>query len=217
MDRKAWIILSICGLLLALNFYYKPEPPQPAPITNQPEASDTNNISETTKNGNVDDVVSTPKGKLFNEAPVPAVGENIETLTSKDKDGNNVVEFAISSSGGGIKTATLVDQFAVGSNTEKVVLNMHSPATIGSICDGPDDFADLYYTIVKDNGSIYCEATTPEGLKITKKWSLDQESDQPGAQWTINLTITLTNNGQARVQLSNFSLYAGSAPGLYRS
>jgi hypothetical protein len=58
MDRKAWIILSICGLLLALNFYYKPEPPQPAPITNQPEASDTNNISETTKNGNVDDTDS---------------------------------------------------------------------------------------------------------------------------------------------------------------
>jgi hypothetical protein len=37
MDRKAWIILTICGILLALNFYYKPEPPQPAPVTTQPE------------------------------------------------------------------------------------------------------------------------------------------------------------------------------------
>ncbi len=217
MDRKAWIILSICGLLLALNFYYKPEPVKPAPVTTSPEALDNDGSSVDEKSTPVNSANSVPKGELFNETSIPSVGENIETLTSKNKDGNQVVEFAISSSGGGIKTATLLDQFAVGSDTEKVVLNMHSPATIGSICDGPDDFSGLYYNLVKDKDAIYCQATTTEGLKITKKWSLDQDLEEPGAPWTINLTITIANEGQERVQLSEYSLYAGSASPLHPS
>ena len=217
MDRKAWIILTICGILLALNFYYKPEPPQPAPVTTQPENGGQSSTADDNKSSSGMGSAAAPQGELFNEPPVPAVGENIETLTSKNEDGEDVVEFAISSSGGGIKTATLLGQYAVGSDTEKVVLNMHSPATIGSICEGPDDFADLYYDLVKEKDAIYCQATTPRGLKITKKWSLEQELDKPGAPWSIDLTITIINNGQSSVRLSDYSLFAGSSSPLHPS
>ena len=31
MDRKGWIILTICAVLLALNFFYMPEKPSAVP------------------------------------------------------------------------------------------------------------------------------------------------------------------------------------------
>ena len=164
MDRKAWIILTICGILLALNFYYKPEPPQ-RQLRSAPNQKTRGQAPQLTATKVLLgwSQQQRPQGELFNEPPVPAVGENIETLTSKNKDGEDVVEFAISSSGGGIKTATLLGQYAVGSDTEKVVLNMHSPATIGSICEGPDDFTDLYYDLVKERGRDLLSSNHPRG------------------------------------------------------
>jgi hypothetical protein len=87
MDRKAWIILTICGILLALNFYYKPEPPQPAPVTTQPENGGQSSTANDNKSATGVESAAAPQGELFNEPPVPAVGENIETLTSKNEDG----------------------------------------------------------------------------------------------------------------------------------
>ena len=216
MDRKAWIILTLCGILLALNFYYKPEPPKPMPVeTDSTEVDSANTPSSTTDFG--DTSVVAPKGKagMIAEPPVESVGDNIETLTTRNEDGEKVVEFAITSRGGGIKTATMLNQFAVGSKTEKVVLNQHAQAPIGAVCDGPGDFLALDYNLVKDGDSIYCEVTTSDGLKITKKWALKEDRTKPGAPWQINLTITIINKGQGNAKLSNYSLFSGSAAPLH--
>jgi YidC/Oxa1 family membrane protein insertase len=225
MDRKAWIILTLCGILLALNFYYRPEPPKTAPV--QAESSDSSNNSQNgsaVNEGPADKVAITGGGGLVVEPPVESVGENIETLVTKNKEGEAEVEFAITSHGGGIKTATMLNQLAVGSSMERVVLNHHSPAPIGAICDSPDDFLTLYYDIVGvdhdedgKNDAIFCEATTPDGLKITKKWAIEQDSEKAGAPWRIALTITITNTGKGNSQLSNYSLFAGSASPLHPS
>jgi len=227
MDRKAWIILTLCAILLALNFYYRPEAPKSAPVeTESTEPSDATGVKPDSSI-NAEDALKPPsnvRGGLIAEPPVESVGENIETLTSKNKNGEQEVEFAITSHGGGIKTATLINQLAVGSITEKVVLNQHSQAPIGAICDSPDDFLTLYYDLVPvdydgddKNDALFCEATTPEGLKITKKWSLEEDPEKPGASWAINLTITITNTGISSTQLANYSLFTGSASPLHPS
>lgn len=219
MDRKAWIILTICGILLALNFYYRPEPPKPTPVESGDSSpalgeSSTSPASANDSGAPYAGTTNTGNG-LVNEPPVEAVGENIETLTTYNAEGQPEVEFAITSHGGGIKTATMLNQLAVGATSEKVVLNEYSPAPIGSICHSPDGFLNLYYDIVKEGDAIFCQATTPEGVQITKKWALVQNNEKPGAPWSINLTITMTNQGKGKVILPNFSLFAGCASPLH--
>ena len=208
----------MCGILLALNFYYRPEPPKPAPV----DSGDSSAVSESTTSPLSSQETSAPKdgveikgNGLVTQAPVEAIGENIETLTTYNAEGQPEVEFAITSHGGGIKTATMLNQLAVGATSKKVILNEHSPAPIGSICHSPDGYLNLYYDIVKDGNAIFCQATTPDGVQITKKWALVQDDEKPGAPWSINLTITMTNQGKGMVILPNFSLFAGSASPLH--
>ncbi len=224
MDRKGWIILAICGILLALNFAFKPEPKKPDPAvadkkeqpTGDNTTTDKTNPESSDKSDSGDaSTAGSGKGGMVKEPLVETVGENIELLTTTDKDGKEIVEFAITSHGGGIKTAALLKQFAVGSRTEKVVLNQHAPAPIGAICEGPDDYITLYHNLKVKDGAIYCEATTPAGLKITKKWSLEQDSKSAGAPWMLKLVVTFTNNGKASAKLGNYSIFTGSATPLH--
>ncbi len=213
MDRKGWIILTICTVLLALNFYFRPAPPekQTPDRKNQP--------AQQAGTAKPDTTPGTPpaapaQSGLLDEPPVEKIGENLETLTTTGKNGR-IAQFTFTSHGGGIKTATMLSQHAVGSDTEKVTLNAHSPAPVGALCEGQDGYLGLYYNLVKENNAIYCEATTPAGLKIAKKWSLEQDKDKPGAPWRLNLDITITNTGKTGAKLSSYSLFAGSATPLH--
>ncbi|MCP5537082.1 MAG: membrane protein insertase YidC [Akkermansiaceae bacterium] len=222
MDRKGWIILTICGILLALNFYFRPEPPKKdTPAADQteqtanPDGASTPAGAATPGADGATPPTGKGKGGLVKEPPVETVGENIEYLTTKNKKGQEVARFAISSHGGGIKTATMLNQMAVGSTTEKVVLNQHSPAPIGTICSGPDEYLTSYYDLVTGDNAVFCEATTPDGLKITKKWSLVQDENLAGAPWMLKLDITIVNTGTGIANLANYSLYAGAASPLH--
>lgn len=225
MDRKAWIILTMCGILLALNFYYRPEAPKPVPGQSEPTESVEINKNELAENANAGETKpGNEVGSMVATPPVESIGENIETLTTKNKNGKPEVKIAITSHGGGVKTATMLNQLAVGSSMENVVINQHAPAPIGAICDSPDDFLALYYQVVGvdqngdgENEAVFCEATTPDGLKITKKWALEEDPKRAGSPWSLNLTITITNTGKGNSQLSNYSLFAGSASPLHPS
>ena len=124
MDRKGWIILAICGILIALNVYFRPEPPKDT-ATQAPAESPASETTGTPAADGVATADSPPtdtsgRGSLVDEPPVEPVGENLESLTSTQK-GKDAVEFTFTSRGGGIKTATMLNQFAVGSETEKVI------------------------------------------------------------------------------------------------
>ena len=221
MDRKGWIILAICGILLSLNFYFKPEPKKvDPPATDKKEQPANPDGSAPATDGTPNATPNTPAtgtegGGMVDDPPLVVIDE-VELLTTTDKDNKGVVEFAISSHGGGVKTATLLNQLAVGSATEKVILNQHAPAPIGAICDGPDDYLALYYDIEKKaDGSILCGTTTPAGLQIRKKWSLEQDKEKSGAPWMLKLDVTFVNTGKANASLSNYSLFAGSASPLH--
>ncbi len=188
MDRKAWIILTVCGILLALNFYFRPTPPSPAGPSAKDDKEQTSGDTPAPPATGADKpsgLAPTGGSGLVAEPHIESVGENTEGLTSKDDKGEDVVEFTFTSHGGGIKTAELLNQFAVGSHTQNVLLNKNAPAPIGAIFRGPDEPLGLYYTLVEKNGNIYCQNNPDHlsGLQITKLWSLEQDKSQPGAPW----------------------------------
>ncbi len=220
MDRKAWIILTVCGILLAVNFYFKPTPPPPAgPAAkdNKEQTPDGTPTAPATEASKPAGQGATGSAGLITEPHIESVGENTEGLTSTDAKGQDIVEFTFTSHGGGIKTAELLNQFAVGSHTQNVLLNKNAPAPIGAIFRGPDEPLGLYYTLVEKNGNIYCQNNPDHlsGLQITKLWSLEQDKSQPGAPWRLNLKLTFLNKGQGTVDLAKYSLFTGSATPLH--
>jgi len=213
MDRKGWTILIICGILLALNFAFMPQKPQPTETTPQQKES---TAASTPEAAATDTQPEINQPGLTRESHIPEVGEKTATLTSQ-KDGKNQVLFTFTSNGGGIKTAELLNQMAIGSSTEHIVLNTNSPAPIGAIGEGADEFLALHYKLIEQEkeNAIYAEATTPAGLKITKRWSLEENLELPGAPWRLNLKITFTNQSKATTNLSHYSLFTGSATPLH--
>jgi len=213
MDRKGWIILVVCGILLALNFAFMPKAPQPTETTPAQTEPATTEPATTAESSAPPEEIKTG---LVREPKADDVKEQFAFLTSKKGD-KDEVKFTFTSKGGGIKTAELLSQMAIGSSTEHIILNTNTPAPIGAIGEGSDEFLALNYTLIekKAENAVYCEATTASGLKITKKWSLEEDLELPGAPWRLNLKITFTNTGKATANLSHYSLFAGTATPLH--
>jgi len=216
MDRKGWIILIVAGILLALNFAFMQ--PSPKPEAEKPKTSEkeveTVKGDATEKSEKPD--ADTQRPGMVREPIATGVEEAFAFLTSQNK-GKDEVKFTFTSKGGGIKFVELLNQMAVGSKTEHIILNAQSPAPIGAITEGADEFMGLDYKLVhqKEENAVYCEATTASGLKIIKRWSLIKESDLQSAPWRLDLKITFTNNGKSTTNLSRYSLFAGTATPLH--
>ena len=209
MDRKGWIILTICGILLAANYYYMPK--KPAPLPDEPNKENVEDTGSAKENASPED---SPSAELLSEPSIPKVGEKTATLTSS-KDGEDYVKFNFSSVGGGISSATLLKQMEVGSKTEQVILNKNAPAPIGALTEGPDDFLAAHYILKEKDGAIFCQHTTASGLEIIKRWSLEEDPDAPGAPWRLVLKMTLKNTSKASINLSNYSIFTGSSTPLH--
>ncbi len=215
MDRKGWIILAICSVLLALNWHFRPTPPKQDPSSQpdakeQPAGGSSDHASPTTPKATPSDSPG-----LVKEPIVETVGEHTRTLTSTDKDGKDVVTFTFTSKGGGLKTAKLLNQFVVGSKTEKVVLNRDAPAPIGAFFEDPDEYTVIDYTLEEIDGAIVARGKTPTGLHIAKRWSLEQDKDKPGAPWLLKLDVTFRNKSKANVKLNDLFFFAGAASPLH--
>jgi len=217
MDRKGWTIIVICGILLVLNFMFMPKPaPQATKQVEPKESVETAKTAQTAgASSEAEAEVETPG--LKREPKIEEVREDIKTLVALDAKGNKEVTYSFTSKGGGVKFAELHKQMAVGSTTEHIILNKPSPAPIGAISEGADEFLVLDYKLVKkeDEHAIYCEAVSPSGLKIVKRWSLDPNPDDVAAPWRLNLKITFTNQGKTTTNLANYSLFAGTATPLH--
>lgn len=211
MDRKAWIILTLCGILLAANFYFAPPRPEPVPLEDKPATTEQTETTEVASSG------ASEAAGLIVEPHLPSVIENFRYLTSK-QDGKEVVKYTFTSRGGGLLNAELIDQFAVGSKTSHVLLNKYAPAPVGAICDAPDEYLTLNYDLKELDGVIYCEATTPNGLQITKRWSLEKNTTKAGAPWLLNLTVTFRNKGDANhvISLGRYSIFTGALAPLHK-
>lgn len=202
-DRKTWIILAICGVLIALNMHFaskneaykRATAPAPEEIT-EPES------------------LATPSpldAGLTVETPPPPTSEETVILE------NDKVTFTLSNIGGGIKHAELKEQKNVA-ETSNVRINKSAPGPIAGLV-GPGEVLDnssySYNTEQSEPGktAVYI-AKLSTGIIAKKTFSLDT-SDIPGAEYFMNFTLALENTTQANFDLSQYDLFLGSAAPLH--
>ena len=197
-DRKTWIVLAVCGALIALNVHYasKNKPPAAAPKPNAGEQ------------------VAKPEapapGLTVDDTPAPTAEEVV--VLENDK-----VAFTLSNIGGGIKFAELKEQKNVGEDS-KVRINLHGAGPIGGFVDDQERLENSPYAYLADKSvpgkSAVYTAQLPTGVKAVKTFSLET-SDIPGKEYFLKLSLAFEYSGIGVFDLSRYGLFLGSAAPLH--
>lgn len=201
MDRKGWIIVTLCVILMGVNWHYMQENQKAAQAEaakNQQEQEAKKAAEAAAKPAETAPATTTP-----GTPPAPAVPTAPEETHSL-KTGS--VTFELTSKGGGIARAVLA-------GTDQVTLNKNAPEPIGALrreAAGLD--ATAYKLTAKSDKSATFVGTTAEGVEVTKTFTLTEgnESDEH----LIDLTITLKNTGTAQHRSEEYYLYAGASTAL---
>ncbi len=212
-DRKTWIVVGICAVLLALNLHFGKK---------NAEAERTRLEQE--RRTNIEQTPATGDG----EAPVePGILEEIDPEPEQVVEARRItletdeVVFTLTSLGGGVETAELKHEKAVIDKNRNVILNRGDSSAIGALSQGPDGLERVNYTYLEDESEagrkVVFAARHPSGLIVKKTWSL-VPSENPGAPYLLDFQLDIANAKDAgeQVPLDRFSLYLGRAQPLHR-
>ncbi len=205
-DRKTWIVLAICGILIALNVHYSAQN-QAADRARQ--AAEQKMLRDAA--GSAVDPAAPPAPGLSVETPPPPTSEELVVLE------NDKVAFTLSTLGGGVKYAELKHQKNIGEDS-RVRINRHGPGPIAGLV-GPGEILDnSAYSYSADQSVPGKNAVfivkLPTGLIVKKTFSLE-ESDIPGAPYFLNLLLELQNGTETSFDLSQYNLFLGEASPLH--
>lgn len=198
-DRKTWVILAICGILIALNIHFSSK--------TRPESQESKQKGEQTTSGPIGE-----KSGLNVEPITPPLSEEIFVLE------NEKIAYNISNIGGGIKEVILKDQKNVGDKKTNVRLNRHAPGPIAGLVNPDQTLDTTLYTYKAEQSesgkSAVFVANLPTGVTVIKTFTLET-AKIPGQPYFIKLNIVLKNNTAANLELSDYSLFLGTAAPLH--
>ena len=159
MDRKSWIIVTLCVILMGVNWHYMQENQKLA----QAEAARTQ--AEKAKNAPAAAAITTPtapgaapSATATTTPAAPNVPAVVNVPEEKHALKTGSVTFELTSRGGGIARAVLA-------GTDKVTLNTNGLEAIGALRRDAAGLDALAYKLTaKSEKSVTFEGTTTEGI-----------------------------------------------------
>jgi YidC/Oxa1 family membrane protein insertase len=200
MDRKAWIVVTLCALGMGLNAWFmsKNQAEQAKIAAEKAKIVAEQKKLEVSKQA----AAPTPSVPAAKTAPdaTPGAPEVTKTLVS------GTVTYEFTTKGGGIKQATLAGR-------DKVVLNKHGSDPIAAFRREPKTADDTLYEFKDASAtSVTLEGTTKDGLVITKTFTTT--SGENSDEHLLKMKVTVSNKGTAQLKTDNLYLYAGAAESL---
>jgi len=199
MDRKSWIIVTLCVVLMGVNWHYMQENQKLA----QAEAARKKQEEIAKKPVETPAVAQAATAATPGAPATPAAAALPEEKHSLKA---GTVTFELTSKSGGISRAALA-------GTDQVTLNKNGLEAIGALrreAAGLD--ATPYKLTAKSDKSVTFEGTTIDGIAVTKTYSLTE--GEGSDEHLIDLKITLKNTGTAQHRSEDYFLYAGAATAL---
>lgn len=207
-DRKTWVILGLCGALLAANLYFSGQ--------NQKAQAEARAREEALKQTTavVQEVTGKSTAELTIETPPPPTEEELVILK------NDKVSFTLSNIGGGIKFAEIQNEFEVGSKSTRIKINRFGSGPIGGLAGAGEILENIPYAYKADESidgtkAVYI-AKLPSGLIAKKTFTLNQGSE-PGAHYLIDFDLQLENAASLALSLNQWSIFLGESAPLYQA
>ncbi|MES2920880.1 MAG: membrane protein insertase YidC [Verrucomicrobiota bacterium] len=207
-DRKTWVVLALCGGLLAANLYYSTK--NNAAVAAERARQEALQKSAAPKI----DAVTTTTAELTVEPQLPSTDEQKITLESKE------VIFTLTNIGGGIKHAEFKKQYQVGSKDTLVKVNHFGAGPIGGLAGAGETLENIPYAYKEDESvagkkAVYI-AKLPSGLIAKKTFSL-VESDKTGAPYLLDFELKLENAATNAINLNQWSIFLGESAPTYQA
>ncbi len=223
MDKQAWIAVTLCLVgLLAWQYYFASKYP-PAPV--RPSAAAT---ARATPGAGASPAAATestqtlPTGKPTaadvtterQETPAPtpaapAVPEQTELVRTPQ------LELHFTSYGGGIAEAIPLGKEHLAENGKNIALNHAGQIAIGATTLQPGQDTREPYALRREGDKVTAERTGPDGLKVTKEYTLDWQGN-PKQIPAIRLKVSFQNTGAQPYKNDGYYIYAGSAAPIHR-
>ena len=207
-DRKTWIVVIACSLLLAVNITLQQRNARDLAERKKQEAAAAGTTSTATPDALAPAAAAgqTKPGSLVPVDPPTQLVEQVETLETAE------TVFTFTSIGGGLKHAEFKNQKPGAEGP--VRLNRHGSSPIGAIAEGPDRMEGVSYEFLDKESipgkSVVLRGRLPSGLWAKKTWSL-VETGNPGDPYRLDLKIVLENANDSTVNLDGFSVFLGTA------
>jgi YidC/Oxa1 family membrane protein insertase len=201
-DRKTWIVVTVCSLLLAVNIFYQQKNARILQEQKQREAA----AQAAMAPAKPAEPASDKPGTLTEvEPPV----QEVEVVTKLE---TSEAIFVFTNIGGGLKYAELKNQSP--GIEGPVRLNRHGNHPMGAISDGVDRMESGSYAFVEEASvegkSVVFRGKLPSGVWAQKTWSL-RETGNEGDPFMLDYKLQLENAGENAVNLDNFSVFLGEA------
>jgi YidC/Oxa1 family membrane protein insertase len=206
-DKKTWVILAICGILLAANtFFQQKESAKKAELQKQEEflknAQQTVAQKETTtsinQNNSIVAAIQTSNTSLI---------ETLVTLESPE------ASFTFSNIGGGVRYTSLKKEYEIGNEKIPIKINSRSVNAVASILKNSTAKDELVYQYLADQSeagkSVVFSAQTQEGINVKKIFRLQQDFAKPGNPYLLDLDITFENPSTSSISLDQYALSLG--------
>ena len=207
-DRKTWVILALCGSLLAANLYYSTKTKAAQDAIRAREEALQKPLAP-----NLETVTTTP-ADLTVEPPPPPTEEETVVLETKE------VVFTLTNIGGGIKYAEFKRQFQVGSKDTMVQVNHFGAGPIGGLAGAGETLENIAYSYKADESVAGKKAVfiakLPSGLIAKKTFSL-VDSDKPGTPYLLDFELKLENAAANSINLNQWSIFLGESAPLYQA
>lgn len=232
MDRTAWtaVILSIVGLVsweLYLTSkqraYLLAHPPAAVSSNNpaadsSPAANPANPLPTEAAAGAASPAITSgkPVEVVDRQAAVPpavkaeeTAPEQIEKVIVPD-----ILELHYTNLGGGIAEAIPLGPKHKAEGGVNITLNHAGHIPIGAISAQASQGSNLPYAMHREGDTVVFERTEPDGLKIEKRYSLDNQGSAKNIP-AIKLDVKFTNTGEQPYK-SDYFVHAGSSAPIHR-
>ena len=214
MDRKgitavvaAVLVLAIWQLKFAPKFAPPTPPPDQAAASPSPGTAGTAATSSPTAA-----TAALSPGQPTAVASATAEPSAPEQITAISEP---MVKYRFTNHGGGIASAELTS-YPAESDTNYVVINQYGSLPIGALSEKPGEGVDAAYTVAKQDNTILCTRDQPDGLSISKKFTLPTSGTE-GQAYHISLEVTFANHGAQPVKSNGYYLYMGSAAPVHQN
>ena len=230
MDKTAWIVVTLCAVLLGINMWFSPDRPQQPTVDTPPVQQETvatpeqQAATDPAAAGQTESAAAASGEQMQQIAPEQREAHPLATLTSRDSSGKPVASFVIQDVGGSLKTVEMLGK-AINSTKhdllDDVQLNSQAQQGIGTLMFGLSNekapvFDSTVYSIVPEETNE--RQVTVEGklkdLMIRKIYPLKplQVGDETieGNAYCLELTVQVQNTGKLTRLAKNWGIYAGA-------
>ena len=209
MDRKAWIVVITCSILL---FYSL--------------SSNRKNREELAKREAAEEAAKPVKDKGDNNENTGSLDASDKPEVAKveeEKTGEDVshtfttpeTSFLMSSLEGGIKSVEFLNEVTVNDPNLNVHMNDLGANRIGALTTLSGEVLDrpFYEVTESSENSITYFGKTTNNLGVEKTWT--KVSEGAGSDYRLHLSLKLTNLGETGIDLGDIAIATGSAAPIF--